>query len=103
MGKAAISDDVRDAVMAIMGIVEHLVDHPESVEVNLRPGACRLGVELYTDPDDVGQVVGRNGYLGTSLRAFIAAVAGKHKVKIDLDYVTEEANAKAKRERQFAG
>lgn len=75
-------------------IVRHFVDHPDLVEVNVRPGAYRLAVELYTHQDDVGQVVGRNGYLSTSLRAFLAAFAGKHRIKIDLDYVTEEDNAR---------
>lgn len=95
MGNTKVNRDVQSAVMDVMGIVKHLVDHPEEVEINMRPGKYRLGVELYTNPSDVGQVVGRNGYLGTSLRAFLAAIAGKHKIKIDLDFITEEDNARA--------
>ena len=94
MGKTKISPDLIAAAKEIVMIVRHLVDHPDQVEVNVRPGAYRLAVELYTHQKDVGQVVGRNGYLSTSLRAFLAAVAGKHRVKIDLDYVTEEDNAR---------
>ncbi len=100
MGKPKVTQEIEKVVLDIVGIVRHLVDHPEDVEINIRPGAYRLGVELYTNPKDVGQVVGRNGYLGSSLRAFLAAVAGKHKIKIDLDYVTEEDNARRKQPAQ---
>ncbi len=96
MPRPKVNEEVHEAIRAVMGIVQHLVDHPAEVEINYRPGAYRVGIELYTNPKDVGQVVGRNGYLGTSLRAFLAAIAGKHKVKINLDYVTEEDNAREK-------
>jgi hypothetical protein len=98
MGKPKITEDVREAVDAVMGIIKHLVDHPDEVEVNMRPGAYRLGVELYTHSGDVGQVVGRNGHIGSSLRSILSAIAGKHKVKIDLDYITEEENSRSRRE-----
>lgn len=89
-----ITKEVEDAILYVLGIVRYLVDHPDDVHINIRKGEFRVGVELYTNPSDVGQVVGRNGYLGTSLRAFLSAIAGKHKVKIDLDYITEEDNAR---------
>lgn len=94
MGKTKINPEIIAAAKEIVMIVRHFVDHADQVEVNVRPGAYRLAVELYTHPEDVGQVVGRNGYLSTSLRAFLAAFAGKHRIKIDLDYVTEEDNAR---------
>ena len=94
MGKTKISPEIISAAKEIVFIVRHFVDHPDEVEVNVRPGAYRLAVELYTNAGDVGQVVGRNGYLSTSLRSFLAAFAGKHRIKVDLDYVTEEDNAR---------
>lgn len=94
MGKTKISPEIIAAAKEIVMIVRHFVDHPDQVEVNVRPGAYRVAIELYTHQEDVGQVVGRHGYLSTSLRAFLAAFAGKHRIKIDLDYVTEEDNAR---------
>lgn len=94
MGKVKVGPEVIEAAKEIVGIIRHFVDHPEEVEINVRPGAYRLTVELYTHAKDVGQVIGRNGHLSSSLRAFLAAVAGKHRIKIDLDYVTEEDNAR---------
>ena len=94
MGSTRVGPDIVAAVKEVVGIVKHFVDHPEKIEVNIRPGPYRITAELYTHPDDVGQVVGRNGYLMSSLRAFLAALAGKHRIKVDLDYVTEEDNAR---------
>jgi len=92
------NSEVMDAAVAIVGIVRHIVDHPDKVEIRVRPGTLRIAVELFTDPADVGQVVGRNGHLSTSLRSFLSAVAGKHKIRIDFDYVTEEENSRKQAE-----
>lgn len=102
MSKTKVNPEIQAAAKEIVMIVRHFVDHPEQVEVNIRPGAYRMAIELYTNPSDVGQVVGRNGYLSTSLRAFLAAFAGKHRVKIDLDYVTEEDNARDGARKDYA-
>jgi predicted RNA-binding protein YlqC (UPF0109 family) len=94
MGKVRVTSEVMDAAKEIVFIVRHIVDHPSDVDVRVRGGEYRLGLELFTHPSDVGQVVGRSGHLTTSLRSFLSALAGKHKIKIDFDYVTEEDNAR---------
>jgi predicted RNA-binding protein YlqC (UPF0109 family) len=58
-----------------------------------------MAVDLHTHPSDVGQVVGRNAHLISSIRAFLSAVAGKNKIKIDLDFVTEEDNKRLQSEK----
>lgn len=90
--------DVQDAVRQVLDIVKLIVDHPDDVEVNIRPGKYRMAVELYTNPKDVGQVVGRSGHICSSIRSLLSALAGKSKMKIDLDYVTEEDNKRARGE-----
>lgn len=91
-----------EAAKDIVGIVKHIVDHPDDVVVNVRPGAYRIAIELYTAPSDVRHVVGRSGHLISSLRSFISALAGKHRVRIDFDYVTEEDNARRAAEERAA-
>lgn len=95
MSKVRVTPELIAAVQEIVGIVRHIVDHPDKVEVHVRPGTMRIVAELFTDPADVGQVVGRSGHLTSSLRSFLSALAGKHKIKLDFDYVTEEENARA--------
>lgn len=98
MGNVRVTSDAMDAAKEIVSIVRHIVDHPDAVEVRVRPGSYRLAVELFTHASDVGQVVGRSGHLTTSMRSFLSALAGKHKIKIDFDYVTEEDNARRENE-----
>jgi hypothetical protein len=95
MSKVRVTPELIAAAQEIVNIVRHIVDHPDKVEVRVRPGTYRIAVELFTAPTDVGQVVGRSGHLTSSLRSFLSALAGKHKIKIDFDYVTEEENARA--------
>lgn len=96
MGKTrVILPDVEDAVRSVLKIVEKIVDHPDDVEVNIRPGPYRITAELYTNPGDVGQVIGKSGHVAASFRSLLSAIAGKYRINIDLDYVTEEDNARS--------
>lgn len=93
MEKAEL-ERAKEACKEIVLITRHIVNHPDDVEVDVVPVGFRLVVALRTNPRDVGQVIGRHGHLSTSLRSFLSAVAGKYKIKIDLDYVTEDENAR---------
>ena len=37
-----------------------------------------------------GQVVGKNGHVITSIRSLVTALGGKHKCRVELDFVTEQ-------------
>lgn len=53
-----------------------LVDHPEQVEVRVEAGHPTL-YEARVAPDDIGQVVGREGRIVKALRTLVAAAAMK--------------------------
>jgi predicted RNA-binding protein YlqC (UPF0109 family) len=74
----------------LVGIVQGVVDHPEDVEVNIVPASYRLLAELHTNVRDVGQVIGKSGHVVDSIRSIMSAYGGKHGVKVDLDFVTEQ-------------
>jgi predicted RNA-binding protein YlqC (UPF0109 family) len=91
--RGGIAQDVIENLHALIEVVvKTIVNHPECVVVDVVPCSSRLIAELHTHPDDVGQVVGRNAYLISSLRSFIAAFQGKAGVHMDLDYITEGEN-----------
>jgi len=97
MSKSRVDKEIIERLKEmVLLIVRNLVNKPELVEVNVRPGAYRVLLELYTDADDVGQMIGRRGHIAVSLRSIIAAYAGKHRISVDFDYVTEEDNARSK-------
>jgi len=82
-------DELKGFVAAAVKLV---VNHREQVVVEVVACSNRLIVELHTHPDDVGQVIGRNAHLISSLRSFVAAFQGKVGTHMDLDYVTETEN-----------
>lgn len=81
-----------DAKQLVYDILTKVVDHPDGVHVNVIPGSYRMLIELHTDPADVGQVIGRQGTVISSIRTLLAALGGKHKIRCELEYVTESEN-----------
>jgi predicted RNA-binding protein YlqC (UPF0109 family) len=73
-------------------MVKQLVDHSDNVQVDVIPATYKVMVELHTNPEDVGQVVGRKGVVIGSIRNLMYAFAGKHGMQIDLQYITEQQN-----------
>jgi predicted RNA-binding protein YlqC (UPF0109 family) len=88
-----ISQETLDALRDLLGsVVKSIVDDPESVEVVVVPASYRVLAELHTNAADVGQVIGRQGSVVESIRCLLSAFGGKHRIRIDLDYVTEQKN-----------
>lgn len=98
--KIRVDDGVIDAIKDVVLITKHLVNNPEEVVVEIEQKGYTVLVALRTNPGDVGQVVGRNAHLITSIRSFLAAIGGKNGVKVHLDYVTEEDNKREREPRQ---
>src|SRR5204863_104026 len=57
-------------------LLVRLVDDTSAVEVRVQPGSPTL-YEAIVAPDDIGQVVGREGRIVKSIRALVAAAAQK--------------------------
>ena len=86
-------DSLRDM---LTGMVQGIVDNPDAVEVNVVPASYRLLAELHTKESDVGQVIGKSGHVVDSIRSLLSAYGGKHGIKIDLDFVTEQEKLDAR-------
>ena len=86
-----ISTETRDELKGLLyDIVRRIVDNPDDVSVNVIPSSYRLLAELYTNMADVGQIIGKNGHVITSIRSLVTAFGGKHRCRVELDYVTEQ-------------
>ena len=89
----SISQETLDGLRDLLSsVVKSIVDDPESVEVVVVPASYRVLVELHTNAADVGQVIGRQGSVVESIRCLLSAFGGKHRIRIDLDYATEQKN-----------
>ena len=68
-------------------IAQSLVDHPDDVTVQVVEGERTLVLELRVHPDDMGQVIGKNGRTARALRTLLNAAATKDKLRVVLEIV----------------
>jgi predicted RNA-binding protein YlqC (UPF0109 family) len=87
-----IKPELVDAITHVLSNVNLLVDNPDKVRAEISGNDGAYLVLLYTDPANVGQVIGSHGYIINSIRAFMSAVAGKHDVEIEFRYITDLSN-----------
>ncbi|MEP7027627.1 MAG: KH domain-containing protein [Candidatus Eisenbacteria bacterium] len=57
-------------------LLQRLVDDPSAVQIRVQAGTPTL-YEAIVAPDDIGQVVGREGRIVKSIRSLVAAAAEK--------------------------
>ena len=59
----------------VLFILESIVDHPESVEVAEEVIASETKLTITVHPEDVGQVIGKNGRIIRSIRSLVSILA----------------------------
>lgn len=89
-----VSGEFVEAISNVLTNVKYIVDKPEKVRAELSGDGCAYLLSLYTDPADVGQVIGTHGYIINSIRSIISSVAGKHGVQVVFSYPTDVHNRK---------
>lgn len=57
-------------------IVPYLVEHPDEIQIEQEESGRTLIFDLIVHPDDVGQVIGRNGRIARALRTVVKTAAG---------------------------
>jgi len=68
---------------ALDHLVRGIVTHPDEVRVRTRQLRSGRLLEVRVNPEDIGQVIGRQGRTATSLRTVMGALAGREQLRID--------------------
>jgi uncharacterized protein len=68
-------------------IVKRLVDHPESVIIELEEKENKHIFKLKVAEGEIGKVIGRRGQTATSLRVLLKAIAAKEGKRAILDII----------------
>lgn len=65
-------------------IVKMLVDHPEDVQVSRKVDEMGVLLILKVNPEDMGQVIGRQGQTARAIRSLIRIVGLKNHARVNL-------------------
>lgn len=65
-------------------IVKALVDHPEDVRTERSVDEMGVLVTLHLNPQDMGQVIGRQGQTAKAIRTLLRVVGAKRKARVNL-------------------
>jgi len=68
-------------------VARALVDHPEDVSVRVVEGERTKVLELKVHPNDMGQVIGKQGRTAKAIRTLLSAAATKENVRAVLEIV----------------
>ena len=71
----------------LLYIARSLVEHPDDVTVTEVQGTDELTLELRVNPDDMGQVIGRQGRIAKEIRTIVRSYAQRTGVKVSVDIV----------------
>lgn len=65
-------------------VVKALVDNPDAVKAERTVDEMGVLITLHVDPQDLGQVIGRNGQTAKSIRTLLRVVGAKNSARVNL-------------------
>ena len=65
-------------------VVKSIVDHPDDVKVNRTVDEMGVLLTLTVNPDDMGQVIGRQGATAKSVRTLLRVIGAKNNARVNL-------------------
>ena len=65
-------------------IVKELVDHPEDVKVERKVDEMGVLLSLKVNPEDMGQIIGREGSTAKAIRNLVRIVGLKNHARVNL-------------------
>ncbi len=78
MAKAASDQDFLEY------IVKGLVDHPEDVKIDRKVDEMGVLLSLKVNPEDMGQIIGREGSTARAIRSLVRIVGIKNHARVNL-------------------
>jgi hypothetical protein len=84
-------------------IVKALVDHPEDVKTERTVDEMGVLITLNLHPEDMGQVIGRQGQTAKAIRTLLRVVGAKHKSRVNLKINEPEGSTRGQQPREQQG
>ncbi len=84
-------------------VVKALVDRPEDVKSDRTVDEMGVLITLRVNPQDLGQVIGRQGQTAKALRTLLRVVGAKNHARVNLKIYEPEGYRKGPRQEAAAG
>ena len=81
-------------------IVKALVDHPEDVKTDRSVDEMGVLITLHLNPQDMGQVIGRQGQTAKAIQTLLRVVGAKRKARVNLKINEPEGSTHRPAERR---
>lgn len=81
-------------------VVKALVDHPEAVKTERTVDEMGVLITLHVSPEDMGQIIGRQGQTARSLRTLLRVVGAKNNARVNLKIYEPEGSRGPRRSRE---
>lgn len=78
-------------------LVKSIVDHPDDVVVDRKVDEMGVLLSLKVNPQDMGQVVGRQGATAKAIRSLLRIVGIKNNARVNLKIEEPEGSTRAPR------
>jgi len=75
-------------------IIKSLVDNPEDVKVERKVDEMGVLLSLKVNPEDMGQIIGREGSTARSIRSLVRIVGLKNHARVNLKIEEPEGGRK---------
>jgi predicted RNA-binding protein YlqC (UPF0109 family) len=77
-------------------LVKSIVDHPDDVKVDRKVDEMGVLLSLKVHPEDMGQVVGRQGSTAKAIRSLLRIVGIKNNARVNLKIEEPEGGSRAR-------
>jgi uncharacterized protein len=83
---AANGDDPVEQLRGlVVWLVEHLVDEPQTVEVDADQRGSVVQIQVRLPEEDLGKMIGRGGRIAKSIRTALMIAGSRHHLRVSLD------------------
>lgn len=85
-------------------VIKALVDHPDDVKVDRSVDEMGVLLSLKVNPEDMGQIIGRNGSTARAIRNLVRIIGLKNHARVNLKIEEPEGGRRVREEvKQSAG
>lgn len=75
-------------------VVKSIVDHPEDVQIDRSVDEMGVLISLRINPQDMGQVIGRQGSTAKSIRNLLRVIGAKNNARVNFKIVEPEGSSR---------